>query len=354
VWSEGKARMRRSARLLVGATALAVTLGLAACSGGKADPSEGKSKDLVVGVSNTLAGNGWRETMICSIKAQALASGQVSKVSVISKNGGPTEQIQDLQNLISQSVDIISVNPSDPEQLNGVIKEATDRGIIVVAVDPAVTAESAYVVTNDQTEWGRLGAQWIADKIGGKGKVLYMRGIEGVQADIDRDKGFTEVMSKYPDIEYKTVWTGWDYTKGGEIALQEFSATDYDAVWTTGADFTVVNAIEAAGKPLVPVTGQDSNEFLNKLLEGAPGALVTNPAVIGGVGMTIALKVANGENPDRVTMLTPKLWDLENNKAELEKYYQPERDATTSVAIDVPPYTTYTPDQLWACKGPGE
>ena len=36
----------------------------------------------VVGVSNTLIGNGWREEMICSIKAEAEASGKVSKVIV--------------------------------------------------------------------------------------------------------------------------------------------------------------------------------------------------------------------------------------------------------------------------------
>ncbi len=359
--------MRRSSKLALSVAALVSAFGLAACSGGagpttpagspEGSPPAGetaKPANLVVGVSNTLAGNGWRETMICSIKAQALASGQVEKVVVISKNGGPTEQIQDLQNLISQGVNVIIVNPSDPEKLNDVIKEATDRGITVIAVDSAVTAESAYVVTNDQTKWGELGAQWIADQIDGKGKVLYMRGIEGVQADTDRDVGFTSVMKNYPDIEYKTVWTGWDYTKGGEIALQEFSATDYDAVWTTGADFTVVNAIEAAGKPQVPVTGQDSNEFLNQLINGAPGAVVTNPAVIGGVGMTVALQAINGENPDKLTMLTPQLWDAENNMEQLKKYHMPDLDGTTSVAIDVPPFTTYTPEQLWACKGPGE
>src|SRR5687768_3323569 len=39
--------------------------------------------DFVIGVSNTLAGNGWREEMICSVKAQALASGNVSEVIAI-------------------------------------------------------------------------------------------------------------------------------------------------------------------------------------------------------------------------------------------------------------------------------
>jgi ribose transport system substrate-binding protein len=343
---------------MITATALFTVATLAACSSGGSSGSgatgaDGKKTGLVVGVSNTLAGNGWRETMICSIKAQALVSGQVSKVVTISKNGSATDQIQDLQNLISQGVNIIIVNPSDPEKLNDVIKQATDRGIVVVAVDSSVTAPSAYVVANDQEKWGELGAQWLADAIGGKGHILYMRGIQGVQADTDRDTGFTTVMKKYPDISWKEVWTDWDYTKGGQIAQQEFSATDYDGVWTTGADYTVVNAIQAAGKPLVPVTGQDSNAFLKALIDGAPGAVVTNPAVIGGSGLAVALDLVNGKTVDRTTLLTPVVWDAKNNMDMLKKYYNPALDGTASVAIDAAG-TTFTADQLIACKGPGE
>ena len=72
----------------------------------------------VVGVSNTLIGNGWREEMICSIKAEAQASGKVSKVVVANRNGGPSEQIADIRNLISAGANIIIINPSDREALN--------------------------------------------------------------------------------------------------------------------------------------------------------------------------------------------------------------------------------------------
>jgi ribose transport system substrate-binding protein len=105
---------------------------------------------FVVGVSNTLIGNGWREEMICSIKAQAEASGVVSKVIVANRNGGPAEQIADLRNLISAGVNAIILNPSDREALNPVIKQAADKGIVVVAVDQAVSAPEAYVLSNDQ------------------------------------------------------------------------------------------------------------------------------------------------------------------------------------------------------------
>jgi ribose transport system substrate-binding protein len=292
--------------------------------------------------------------MICAVKAQSLASGDVSEVIAISKNGGPTEQIQDLQNLISEGVDAIILNPSDREQLNPVLEEAMAQGIVVVAVDQAVTAEGAYVATNDQVEYGRLGAQWLADEIGGAGSVLYMRGIDGVPADADRNEGFQEVMAEYPDIEIKEVFTGWDFTKGGDIAVQELTAADYDGIWTSGIDYTVVNAFDTVGKDPVPVVGADNNEFIRQLIEGTPGAAVTNPAVIGGVGAAIAIQALNGEEPEQETLLTPQVWDAENNMADLEANYFPDRDATFSSAVSVEGYTDFTPDQLFACKGPGE
>jgi ribose transport system substrate-binding protein len=350
--------MRRPRWMQLGILIAAVSLAVTACGGGNDDSAGGgggdSGKKYVIGVSNTLAGNGWREQMICSVKAQALASGKVSKVIAISKNGGPTEQIQDLQNLISQGADAIIVNPSDREKLNPVIQQATQKKIVVVAVDQAVSEPTAYVATNDQVAYGRQGAQWLADKIGGKGNVLYMRGIDGVPADSDRDKGFQEVMAKYPDIKTKEVFTGWDFTKGGDIAVQELGSGNYDGVWTSGIDYTVVNAFKTVGKQPVPVVGADNNEFIQQLLDGTPGAAVTNPAVIGGVGTALALDVLSGKTVERETLLTPEVWDATEDKSTLEANSLPDRHATFSSAVSVKPYTTYSNDQLFACKGPGE
>src|SRR5262245_36146301 len=140
---------------LILALLLLFALVATACGGaaGTGGDSEAKKDHFVIGVSNTLVGNGWREQMICSIKAEAKASGLVDKVVVVNRNGGPTEQIADLESLISQGVDAIILNPTDREGLNAVIKSAIDQGIVVVAVDQAVTADGAYVVTNDQTAY---------------------------------------------------------------------------------------------------------------------------------------------------------------------------------------------------------
>ena len=47
------------------------------------------------------------------------------------------------------------------------------------------------------------------------------------------------------------------------------------------------------------------------------------------------------------------MWDREN-QAEWEEQREPDLPPTYSVVMEVPPYTTFTPEQLTACKGPGE
>jgi ribose transport system substrate-binding protein len=351
----------RSGRIVTLAAAALMAVTLAACGGSNnAGSGGGGGKKWVIGVSNTLVGNGWREEMICSVKAEALASGQVSKVIVANRNGGPTEQIADLRSLISQGVNAIIVNPSDREKLNPVIKQAKDKGIVVVAVDQAVSAPEAYVATNDQVAYGRLGADWLFKTLGGKGNVVEMRGIAGVPADDDRHKGFTEALANYPGIKVvKEVFTGWDYSKGGQQALDLLnSSTKIDGIWTSGIDYTVVKAFQTLNKPYVPIVGADNNEFLHQLLtlngNGLKGTAVTNPATIGGVGTSIALDVLGGKQVQRQTTLTPQVWDYASAKDQLEKNYFAERDPTYSSQVEVKPYTNYTPDQLFACKGPGE
>ena len=97
----------------------------------------------VLGVSNTLVGNGWREEMICAVKAQALSSGKVSKVIVANRNGGPAEQIADIRNLISAGANAIIINPSSANALNAVIAQAAARGVKIVSVDQRITAPQA-------------------------------------------------------------------------------------------------------------------------------------------------------------------------------------------------------------------
>jgi ribose transport system substrate-binding protein len=316
--------------------------------------ASGGGKKYKIGVSNTLVGNGWREEMICSVKAQALASGQVSEVLVHNVNGDASAQIQGIRNLISSGANAIIINPADRSALDPVIKEAARRHIVVVAVDQAVDAPEAYVVTNDQVAYGRLGAEWLAKDLNGKGNIVEMRGISGVPADDDRHQGFMDVIKQNPGLKVvKQTFTNWSYAPAGKQANDILNSNvKVDGIWTSGIDYVVVDALKKAGQDDVPVIGTDNNKFLEQLQDGAPGAAVTNPATIGGVGTAIALDALNGKNPPKKTTLTPQVWDMKSAADTIKQYYDPKLPPTYSTQMIVKPYTTYTKDQLTGCQGP--
>ncbi|HHY49834.1 MAG TPA: ABC transporter substrate-binding protein [Alphaproteobacteria bacterium] len=314
-----------------------------------------------LGVSNTVQGNGWREEMICSIKAQALASGEVESLNIAHRNTDAAGQLEDIRNLISAGVDAIIVNPSDPAGIQPALKEATDKGIVVVVVDQSVTEPSAYILQNNQEEYAYLGAKWLFEQMGGKGSVVYMRGAAGASADSDRDRGFKRALAEFPDVTVaQETFTGWQQDQGKQQIL-DFIATGvpFDGIWTSGIDNVIVDALVESGAPLVPVVGADNAGFVNQLLtvEGLKGAAVTNPGSVGGAGVTLALQILNGNKPaEQTTLVEPELWEnvTEEGRAKLQQAADPSLSPEWPVSIFVPNWTTYTKEQIVACKGPGE
>jgi ribose transport system substrate-binding protein len=353
--------MRRSLR--GSRTAFAVTtvmmLLVTACTGDDGGGSQSAGTGgggYSIGVSNTVQGNGWREEMICSIKAQAAGSGEVESLNILHRNTDAAGQLEDIRNLIDAGVDAIIVNPAGPDAINDALEEAIDAGIVVVAVDQAVTAEGAYLLANNQEEYGYLGASWLFERLGGEGNVVYMRGAAGATADDDRDRGFQRALDENPGITVVAeTQTGWDQATGAQ-QINDILATgeEFDGVWTSGIDNVIVEALEAEDH-LVPVVGADNAGFVQQLLEveGLEGAAVTNPASVGGAGVTLALQILNGDAPDEPAVLVdPVVWDntTDEGTALLEEANDPDIDETWPLGISIPDWTTYSKEELLACE----
>ncbi|MBD0347678.1 MAG: substrate-binding domain-containing protein [Thermoleophilia bacterium] len=350
-------RRRRAAALAP--VALAAVLVVAAlATSAFAGPEKGAGQQqYTIGVSNTLVGNGWREGMICSIKAQALKSGQVSSLRIAHRQTDTAGQIADIRSLISAGVNAIIINPSSPTALKPIAAQARARGIQVVFIDQYVNAPGAYNATNDQVAYGRLGAEWLFKKLKGRGNVVEMRGIAGVPADTDRHKGFQQALRKYRNIRVvKSVFTGWQFAPGGKQMLDLLnSGQRVNGVWTSGIDYTVVNAFRTARKPYVPVVGADNFGFIRQVKSRYPrfqGAAVTNPSSIGGVGVTVALRALNKQSVPRWVKLKPDIWTWPADKAKINRYASPRAPADGSAQIQINPWTTYSLSQYRACKGP--
>ncbi len=339
-------------KLLLGTAALAMAVSL----GGMAQAGTYK-----IGISNTVQGNGWREEMICAMKAQALKSGMVESLNIAHRNTDAAGQLEDIRNLIQAGVNAIVVNPANADGINSAIKEATDAGIVVVAVDQAVTEPSAYILSNNQEEYAYIGAKWLFETMGGKGSVFYMRGAAGAGADNDRDVGFKRALAEFPDVTVANeVFTGWQQDQGKQQML-DFLATGValDGVWTSGIDNVIVDAFVESGAPLVPIVGADNAGFVGQLasVEGLVGAAVTNPGSVGGAGITLALQILEGNAPaERTVLVNPALWanTTEEGKALIAAAQNPNLSPEWPVSVSITGWTTYTMDEIIACKGPGE
>jgi len=317
----------------------------------------------VIGMTNWLAGNGWREEMRCSIRAEALSSGKVSQVIEAHRTTDAAGQLEDINTLINAGVDAIIINPISPDAFNDAIGQATEQGIPVVAVDLAVTAPDTYLFSNDQEEYGYLGAKWLFEQLGGEGAVFYMRGAAGTSADTDRDNGFKRAMAEYPNITIaQEVFTNWDQPTGTQQML-DFLATGipFDGIWTSGIDSVIVDALKQQGAPFVPIVGADNSGFVNQLLteEGLVGAAVTNSAAVGGAGLNLALQILDGQMPaESQVKTTPEVWDnvTEEGSAALTAALDMDvvnKDPFWPLVYSLPPHTTYSKDQILACEEVG-
>ena len=329
----------------------------AACSSDDSSDSTVASGEetFTIGVSNNTVGNGWREQMICAIKAEARVRGNVDKVVLLNRETDTAGQISDITSLISQGVDAIILNPGDAEAFNAVIDEAVSQDIVVVVVDNAVTSDSAFLVSNDQAAYGELGARWLFEQMGGSGNVAYMRGIDGVGADTLRDEGFQAALKDFPDITIVAeVFTDWSPTTGAQQALEIITTQDVQGIWTSGIDYSVVEQFDAAGLPYVPIVGADNNAFIEQLLtlSDLSGVAVTNPPSVGGAGAAVAIDILEGKTVAKRTLLTPQAL---SEQSDLEAIFiDGDFPAGWSSYMEIAPYTHYTADDVIACKGPGE
>jgi ribose transport system substrate-binding protein len=350
-------------RGLLAAAAVAAIVG--ACTtttGSSPGASTAAGGKYTIGFSNAGGvGNGWREAMLCSAKAQAVKAGNVSKVTIIHRDTDAPGQLADIRTLIAQGVNAIIVNPSGPDALNPGIAEAIAAGITVIAVDASVTAPGAYNLSNDQEQYAYLGASWLFKAMGDKGAVVYMRGIAGHPADTDRDTGFQRALKEHPGITIAaTTVTKWDpATATAQINDVMSAGTKFDGIWTSGVDSNIVDAVKAANHPYVPIVGADNAGFVTQLLNepGLTGAAVTNPASIGGAGVTLALQILSGQKPSSSTVhVTPELWSNEDaaGKAKLTAAADASLPKTWPLGLTIQDWTTYSKPELIGCKGPGD
>lgn len=144
-----------------------------------------------------------------SIEAGARKAGAELGVNILWK--GPlkendrAQQIAIVEQFVSDGVNGVVLAPLDDTALRRPVQAAGEKHVPVVIIDSALQGEVgkdfvSFVGTNNKLG-GQMAGEQMVKLLGGKGKVVLLRYMEGSASTTEREAGFLEVMKKNPGIQ---------------------------------------------------------------------------------------------------------------------------------------------------------
>src|SRR5215475_5952258 len=117
----------------------------------------------------------------------------------------PAQQIQIVQQFVSEGVGGIVLAPIDETALRGPVAAAMQKGIPVVIMDSALKGEPlkdfVCMVSTNNLRAGEMAGEQLGKLLHGKGTVAILRYIEICASTGQREAGFLEAIKKFPDIQ---------------------------------------------------------------------------------------------------------------------------------------------------------
>ncbi len=301
-------------------------------------------------LSMSYIGNDWQAEAANMLNAMAASGPYRDKVDLQAQVAGPNaqRQIQQINAMVQQGADAIIVYPISPTALNQVVKSACDKGVVVIAYDSIIEEPCAYNVHIDQKAWGTQSAEWLVDKLGGKGNVVMVTGVPGTTVDDLRNAGAKEVFAKHPDINVVAEVNGMWSQAVARTELSKVLATrswdEIDGLWMQAGCYTANSMQSEAGiadADLRPCAGEASNGGRIQMLpvgtevEGANGTYRPMGAqrwssgsqnFTGALALKLAVKKLEGGDIPTLTDVAQNIVTNENVKYCVEGTWQEMKD----------------------------
>lgn len=273
-----------------------------------AEPAKEKTIGLVISTLN----NPFFVTLKDGAEKKAKELGY--KLVVLDSQNDSAKEMSNVEDLITQKVDLIMINPTDSKAVVNAVKSANAKKIPVITLDRS--SEGGDVVTHiasDNVAGGKMAAEFVAKTLNGKGKVVELQGIAGTSAARDRGKGFNEGLAASKDIMVVAAQIAdFDRAKGLSVMENILQAQpEINAVFAHNDEMALgaIKAIEAAKRTGITVVGFDAVDDAVKAVEdGEMAATVAQqPDLIGSLGIENADKVIKGGTVDKFIPVALKL-----------------------------------------------
>ncbi|WP_097866952.1 ABC transporter permease/substrate-binding protein [Streptomyces sp. rh34] len=299
---------RKGVLKLAGA-ALCVALVVGAVSFFNSGSSGGTTK---VGMSLSTLNNPFFVQMKEGAQAEAEKAG--IDLTVTDAQNDASQQANQLQNFTSSGVSSIIVNPVDSDAVGPGVRSANKADIPVIAADRGVNkAETATLVASDNVAGGKLAADALADRLGGKGSIVILQGTAGTSASRERGAGFAEGLKAYPDIKVVAKQPAdFDRTKGLDVMTNLIqSHPGVTGVFAENDEMALGAAKALGGKAgkSVSVVGFDGTPDGLKAVEAGTlyASVAQQPAELGKIAVRNAVKAAKDEKVESTVKVPVKV-----------------------------------------------
>ena len=171
--------------------------------------SSGKQKRHVIGLSQCMLDDAWREAMINDMRIEASNYDDVEIIIKDAQNNNET-QIQQIRDLIRQKVDVLIISPYQSEPITAVAEEAYRAGIPTIITDRKVNTDryTSFVGANNY-EIGLAAGNYAAHYLPPNAIILEIWGLTQTSPAQERHKGFVDALREREDLSFRKIEGQW-------------------------------------------------------------------------------------------------------------------------------------------------
>ncbi len=222
------------------------------------------------------------------------------KLTVFDANDESSKQLSQVEDLISQKVDLIIINPTDSSTVGAAIELANEAGIPVITVDrSAASGEVVTHIASDNVAGGKMAGEYLLSVVGENAKVVELEGIPGASATIDRGTGFHQAVDGKLNVVAKQT-ANFNRDQGLSVMENILQANkDIKGIFAHNDEMALgaIAALEAANITGVTVVGFDAIDDAKDAVDaGTMAATVAQqPKLMGSLSVEYAKKVLDKE-----------------------------------------------------------
>ena len=265
-----------------------------------------------------------------AVKALNEKMGYTGEDQIMVSFDGPTDdsdvekQIDLIDTVLSENPTILCIAAIDRQSCEAQLEMAAENDIPVVMLDSGVeSGPISALCATDNYAAGTEAAKKMAEAIGDEGQIAVMTHAESTQTSQDREKGFTDEISKnHPNIEIVNISHENDDFTMEKMADAVFTLyPEVEGYFCTNEDASgaVLDALDAAGKEIT-VIGFDSGEQQQNAVKNGTelGFFAQNPYGMGYAAVIAGVRA--DQNLEVDTFINTSYQWIDSSNLENEEY----------------------------------